>query len=360
MILLAAILFCIYIFFHLYYFSKIIFSTTDISFPETENPISIIICAHNEAENLKENLPYFLNQYYSKYELVVVNDASNDDTASVLSEFEKLYDCLKIVTINEKNEKIKGKKFALQQGIAAAKNPYIALSDADCKPIHQHWLKHINAHLQHNNIVIGISPYINKNTNLSRFINYETLHTAILYISFALQNKAYMSVGRNVAYKSEILKKADWASLAQIPSGDDDLLFQQLSEGEKIDVMMHPESFVFSKPACDWKAYLNQKARHLSAGKYYKNKYKFILGLYATVQSLLYITLIILLFYSLKPALILLLASIYIHVRVYKFIALRWQWHVSIFEIIYFEIAFIAFYIIFSPVIFIKNKMQWK
>jgi len=359
-LVLALIFFFIYVFYHFFFFAKLIFHNPSVHIPNDEKPISIIICAHNEAENLRQNLPYFLHQSYGNYEVVVVNDASNDDTAMVLQEFEKEYENLSVLHIAEKNEHWKGKKYALQQGILFSKNEHIALSDADCKPIKPNWLQQINAHLHQHNIVLGISPYYYENNFLARFINYETLHTAILYSSFALRNKAYMSVGRNAAYHKSVLSKADFAAIASIPSGDDDLLFQQVCENETIGVMLQPESFTFSAPKSNWQAYYNQKSRHFSTGKLYQNKHKFWIALYAFAQSFLYLSLIILLFYKLKIALLLLLSSIYLHTRMFKFIALRWQWRISLFDIIKFEMLYIVFYIIFSPIIFLKNKMQWK
>ena len=51
-------------------------------------PLSVIICAKNEAKNLEENLPYILNQNYSNFEVVLVNDSSSDETLEVMEHFE--------------------------------------------------------------------------------------------------------------------------------------------------------------------------------------------------------------------------------------------------------------------------------
>ncbi len=54
-------------------------------------PLSVIICAKNEAENLRNNLPSVLNQDYPDYEVIVVNDCSEDETEYVLKELAQKY-----------------------------------------------------------------------------------------------------------------------------------------------------------------------------------------------------------------------------------------------------------------------------
>src|SRR5271156_3369676 len=112
----------------LYFFVRIFSLPPAGSLPVQERqPVSIIICAKNEAANLRKNLPSILAQRYSNatgislYEVIVVNDASSDETEAVLNELELQYDNLRDVTIPEgARRNLQGKKFALSKGAANA------------------------------------------------------------------------------------------------------------------------------------------------------------------------------------------------------------------------------------------------
>ncbi len=113
-----------------------------------QSKISVVICARNEARNLQRFLPSVLEQDYpaALFEVVVVNDASTDNSAEVLRAFGRQYSNLTIVTIGTAAPRtLPGKKFALQRGIAAAQHELLLLTDADCKPATGNWINAMNA-----------------------------------------------------------------------------------------------------------------------------------------------------------------------------------------------------------------------
>ena len=87
-------------------------------------PVSVIVCAKNEFENLQKNLPILVAQNYPNYELVLIDDASNDETLDLLEEYEKQYSFIKLVKVKNNEAFWGNKKFALTLGIKAAKNEY--------------------------------------------------------------------------------------------------------------------------------------------------------------------------------------------------------------------------------------------
>lgn len=102
-------------------------------------------------------------------------------------------------------------------------------------------------------------------------IRFETVMTAMQYMSWTLAGKPYMGVGRNLLYpRSLFLQKTPYASKPEVPYGDDDLLVQALASNARFKVCDDPEGHVISEPALSWKQWLIQKHRHLSAGHYYK------------------------------------------------------------------------------------------
>ena len=244
-------------------------------------PISVIICARNEATNLKQYLPSVFNQNYPNFEVIVVNDCSSDRSDEVLRVFQKEYPQLKVVKIDEHPRYKTAKKFAVTLGIKAASHEVLVFTDADCEPQTKDWLNLIASNYVDTDveIVLAYSPYLKKKGFLNKLIRYETFQTALNYFSFALNGMPYMGVGRNLSYKKSLFFKGKgFASHMHIPSGDDDLFVNQNATIQNIAVEIRPDSHTWSVPKLTWSDYWKQKIRHLGAGKEYKKQHQFNLS----------------------------------------------------------------------------------
>lgn len=239
-------------------------------------PVSVIIVARNEFKNLEAYLQSVLEQDYPDYEVVVVNNGSWDKSQEFLEEMEERYHHLRVVKIVEQEKYPKGKKFGLTLGIKAARYEWLLLTDSDCMPVSRRWISEMQAHFtQEKSIVLGYSPYIKKSSLLNLFIRFETFYTALQYLSFALAGKAYMGVGRNLAYrKSLFFSVKGFASHNHVISGDDDLFINETATASNTDICITPESFVYSVPKENGDDWYRQKRRHLSTGKYYSRESK--------------------------------------------------------------------------------------
>lgn len=290
--LVAALIFCflIQLYFSLFVHLKLARVRID-HLPETgRKPLSVVICARNEIENLKQYLPLVLAQLYPEFEVVVVNDRSWDGTFDYLESLSRLHKHLKIVTINEGEKFIAGKKFAVTMGIKAAQYEWLVFTDADCVPASEHWLMGMQQPEDEQiAILLGYSPYLKKPGLLNALIRFETFFTAVNYLSFALKGMPYMGVGRNMAYKKSLFfKNKGFAAHMHIPSGDDDLFVNAHATPANTLISIHRDSHVWSEPNTSFGAYLRQKKRHFGAGKLYKPKHKFILSLQIILQFLFY------------------------------------------------------------------------
>lgn len=236
-------------------------------------PLSVIIAARNEYENLQRYLHKVLEQDYPDFEVVLVNDCSFDQSSEYLKELALQQPRLKVVEIAEEEKYKHGKKFALTLGIKAAKHEHLVFTDADCEPASTKWLQHVAAGFaQNKEIVIGFSPEIKKKGLLNYFSGFETFYTALQYISFALRNQTYMGVGRNMAYtKTIFFKNKGFASHMHLLSGDDDLFINEVANADNVAVITNPDSFMLTSAMSTWSEYLVQKTRHYSVGKYYKS-----------------------------------------------------------------------------------------
>ncbi len=187
-------------------------------------PVSIIIAARNEIDNLQKNLMTILEQDYPDFEVIVVNDCSWDGSQAWLEELKKTQPRLKISELIEQDKYPTGKKFALTIGIKAAKYNQLLFTDADCEPASNQWLRYMQSNFTNNKqIVLGFSPYNKRKGFLNQFIRFETLITAQFYFALALRNNAFMGVGRNLAYTKELFfKHKGFATHQHILSGHDD------------------------------------------------------------------------------------------------------------------------------------------
>ncbi|WP_277477947.1 glycosyltransferase [Catalinimonas alkaloidigena] len=285
------------------------------SLPEA---VSVIVCAHNEKERLKQLLPVLYAQNFKRFEIVVVDDRSTDGTLEFLYQEKKNHPNLKIVWVRARPEYIKGKKYALTLGIRAASHDKILLTDADCLPDSNNWIRGMSAALESaplesstpesstlrnkKDFVLGYSPYEKRKGLLNAFIRYETLLTATLYCSAALAGKPYMGVGRNLAYrKSFFLAKKGFYKYIRIAGGDDDLFINEHATSDNVAIRISPQTKVHSIPKTTLLAYYRQKIRHLSVGKYYKQFDKKWLGALSISQIIFWIGLIVLILAGTEP-----------------------------------------------------------
>ncbi|HEX5169949.1 MAG TPA: glycosyltransferase [Cyclobacteriaceae bacterium] len=244
--------------------------------------VSVVVCAHDEENNLRELIPLLLSQEHPDYEVIIANDRSNDNTLDLLKEEAKKDNRLRVVHVDHLPPHANAKKYALSLAIKAAQKEIILLTDADCRPKGNRWIKKMTDVMDgRTNIVLGYSPYFSEASFLNLFIRFETLITAIQYLSLALLKMPYMGVGRNMAYKRSLfMDNKGFQDLMGITGGDDDLFINRHATSANTLVCLSQDTLVYSYPKRTWGSYLEQKLRHLSVGKYYRGKHKWVLGIY--------------------------------------------------------------------------------
>ncbi|SKB66843.1 hypothetical protein SAMN05660776_2412 [Salegentibacter holothuriorum] len=265
---------------------------------EVNLPVSVIVCAKNEAENLKNFLPPILDQDYSNFEVIIINDASLDNTLQVIEHFQTLDGRVKLVNVQNNEAFWANKKYALTLGIKKAQNPYLIFTDADCAPQSPNWIKHMaSGFKQEKSIVLGYGGYFKDSKSLlNKLIRFETLLTAIQYFSYAKLGNPYMGVGRNLAYTSkQFYEQKGFANHLHLRSGDDDLFVNEAANFKNTFICHHPEASTRSVPKTDLKSWFHQKRRHASVAGFYKTKDKVLLGLFYASRFFFWILLAVLL-----------------------------------------------------------------
>ncbi|OHX68527.1 hypothetical protein NH26_10730 [Flammeovirga pacifica] len=259
--------------------------------------VSVIVAARNEAKNLPQLLEALTKQDYPNFEIIIINDRSTDQTSEIIKKFHQKHINITEVNILNNFDAKSPKKFALTQGIPKAKYEHLLFTDADCIPISDQWIKTMSNKFTHKSILLGIGWYVPKfDLLVERFTQFETLITALQYISFSKIGINYMGVGRNIAYTKSIFKEANGFEQHQnVISGDDDLLVNQMAKKDNTSSIIHPDSLTISQPPNTWKKWYFQKLRHLSAGHHYKLSNKLLLGTLSTSHLSVYFIYLLLL-----------------------------------------------------------------
>ncbi len=244
-------------------------------------PVSVIICARNEASNLKQYLPAFLQQQYPVYEVIVVNDNSSDESLNILLDFQKEYPNLAVLNLDYPHSG--GKKRALVAGIEAARFENLVLSDADCSPASPAWLQLMASPLNSGaQLVLGYGAYKHQPGWLNRWQRFETIYTAIQYFSFAISGIPYMGVGRNLAYRKNLFDRyGKLRGFRHLLSGDDDLFVNRAARPGATAWVLNPDAFTWSVPVRTWRGYYRQKKRHLSVGYHYRREHQWLLAMFS-------------------------------------------------------------------------------
>ena len=284
----------IQVFYCLFFFLRLCFYSKKKESKKEDTPVSIIICARNEAENLQNNLSSVLNQVHKNFEVIVVNHDSTDKTETILQEFQQDHKHLNVLHCkNNKN----GKKELITLAIKSAKHEHLIFTDADCVPGSSNWAKNISDSFSSTkNIVIGYGPNHPKRGLLNYFFRLDTAITGITYLSYALGKKAYMGVGRNMAYTKTLFNLLNgFDSHKEISSGDDDLFVQEANNKTEIEINIDPDTYCFSNAKTSLKSWVKQKKRHQSASIKYKVIHKGLLGIYSISLFLMWVSFVSLL-----------------------------------------------------------------
>jgi biofilm PGA synthesis N-glycosyltransferase PgaC len=260
-------------------------------------PVSVIICARNEGENLKDFLPSILEQDYPDYEVIVVNDCSEDNSYLILGNYLLQYPHLKISTVNKDPKFTHNKRFAQFIGIKAAKNDILLFTDADCKPESDKWIESMTSHFSSKtDLVLGYGGYMNKKGFLNKYIRYDSFSIAMQYFGMAIRGIPYMGVGRNLAYRRTLFfARSGYGAHNHLISGDDDLFVNSNASRSNTAIDFRPVAHTRSLPSSGLIEWAIQKKRHLTTAPHYKLRDKILLSIEPLTRLLFYSAVIVLL-----------------------------------------------------------------
>ena len=263
--------------------------------------VSVIIAAHNERYNLSQYLQALLSQDWPTYEVIVVDDGSEDETRAIVESYMVNDPRLRMTFVPYGARVRSTKKLALTLGAKAAKYDYLLLTDADCVPESPHWIHEMMAGFegqlpmangeQPAQIVLGFSPYFCTKGHVNRLVRFDTLFNGLHYLGAALCGHPYMGVGRNLAYRKELFfESGGFTHLMTNIAGDDDLFVNRVATPQNTAVVLSRNSYVWSLAKTNLREWLQQKRRHLSVSPSYRPETKARLAFEPITRGLFYAT----------------------------------------------------------------------
>ncbi len=332
--------------------------------PPQSLPVSVIVCAHDEEQNLRDLIPLLLSQDHPEFEIIVVDDRSNDGTFDMLIQETSKDHRLRMVHVNRTPPLFNTKKYALTLGIKAAKYEWLLLTDADCRPVGKNWISSISKHFSPSTqFVLGFSPYQHRSGILNAFVRFETLVTGMQYISFALVGMPYMGVGRNLSYRrTKFLEAKGFNNFIKVTGGDDDLFVNQHARKSNTAVCVDADAMVSSRPKETLKSFFAQKVRHLSVGKHYRFGHRLALGLFSLSWILTWFLGIPLLVFSSIPYIVagLLALRLIIFVATAKVAASKLHQRLEIWAVPLLDFIYAFYYLVAGIKTLATKKVRWK
>ncbi|MCL2247162.1 MAG: glycosyltransferase [Lentimicrobiaceae bacterium] len=280
----------------LYYvilFFRFSFHKQKLTEPKEYFPVSIVLVAKNEAHLLIKTLPKLLQQDYPYFEVVVVNDNSDDATPQLIKDFQTHHPNLKLIHLESSVTNIKGKKFPLSLGIKAASYEHVLLTDAHCFPASTQWVKLVARHFNDSTkIVLGFNSIKKKIGFFNALIRFDKLHKAIQYFSYCLAKIPFMGEGQNLAYtKTVFFNNKGFASQNHLRFGDDDLFVNQVATGFNCTIEYQKDAHTISPAQSNFRNWVLLKTFRTKTLKLYRKNVRFFLRFYHFLITFFYLAL---------------------------------------------------------------------
>lgn len=214
---------------------------------EELKPVSIVLSGKNQYEFLKVNLPFFLEQNYPTFEVVVVYDKSEEENYYLLKDFEKKYPTLKLVNFSQNINFFDDNRFSISIGIKSAKHEYILLTTADCRPVHENWILEMQKGFEKDiDIVMGYTTYKAKKLFAEGWSG--LFQNNLLYLSSAISGKPYIANNQNIGYRKQyFLDQNGYTSHYAVDSGEYEIIEKIPLRKNRVNVVLSPQSFTQSQ-----------------------------------------------------------------------------------------------------------------
>ena len=263
-------------------------------------PVSVIITARDDSANLEKFLPSVLTQDYPNFEVIVVNDGATDDSNDLLTLMSSKYKNLYHTFTPNNARYVSSKKLALTVGIKAAKHDWLVFTEANCQPVSDQWLRMMARNFtESTEIVLGYNTYQRGEAMWQHKIKFFNFFNQIRSLSFALSSKAYMGIGRNMAYRKDLFfKNKGYSKHLNLKGGYDDVFINEVATPYNTRVELNPDSIVLMEPFEEEHLWQEERTNYRSTARLYHGHQCLLLGLETCTRLLFLLSEIGVIIYS--------------------------------------------------------------
>lgn len=254
-------------------------------------PISVIIFAKNSADQLQKNLAFILAQNYPKFEIVLINNVSTDNTSDILEAYKEKHDNIKIIDVENTEAFWGSKKYAMTLGIKASKYEHLLFTEANSEPRSEFWIAEMSKRISETKTInLGYANYKKEGSLFNVFIRFVNLISAIQCFSFAKSGSPFMGFKANLLYKkTDFFNVKGFINHMKIKNGETDLFIKDAAIKKNTTFTISKNSIVevdTPKSFKNWFLKLKEKA---ILKKNYKPKHRFLLHFFTFSKFMFYV-----------------------------------------------------------------------
>ncbi|GAA0755608.1 glycosyltransferase [Psychroflexus lacisalsi] len=270
---------------------------------QLKTKFSVVIPMRNEAENLPALFQSISELSYPKnlFEIILVDDDSQDASWKFAREFQARYRDIKICLLSISEEKYTPKKNAICTAIRKSSFSYILTTDADVI-LPENWLKSLDAKLQSTgaDIIAGGVVVTKKSSFLSHYQHFDMLSLQLFGLGSFAQKYPVVCNGANLCFRKSAYLEADVnRGKENIASGDDVFTLQKFKQlGFKIDFLTDSQSVVWTQALESFEGLWQQRRRWASKTASVESWYLKSVGILVTLMQLTLILSLILWFWE--------------------------------------------------------------
>lgn len=235
--------------------------------------ISVIVPFRNEEKNIANTYKNLIEQNYpkEKYEIIFVNDSSDDTSLHIIKNFPKVENVIIISVPNDYSANAH-KKRAIRFGIENSKGEIIVSTDADC--IHKKdWLKNLlNYFDEKTGFVSGPVEFVSDEELFSKMQRLEFAGLVITGAGLIGSGSPTICNAANIAYRKKVFDEVGgFVYQMSLSSGDDELLMQKIHRDTnyKIKFALDKNAIVSTEANPTVKDFYHQRKRWASKGLFY-------------------------------------------------------------------------------------------
>ncbi len=260
-----------------------------------ENGFSIIVPYRNESENLPNLFKSLSSLHYplEKFEIILINDESLDDSKKLCEDFQKNFPEMSIRLLENKRRSASPKKDAVQTAIDVSNFEFIVNTDADCV-VPTNWLQAFDQEICGNNskLIAGPVGFVQearkKKPLFQKFeeMDFMSLQSTTMG-SFGIE-KPFMCNAANLCYeKKAFLNHSGFLKNDKIVSGDDVFLLQTLRKKDvKVSFLKAEDQIVYTKLQQSLSGLINQRIRWAAKASDYESNFGKFSGILVFLMNL--------------------------------------------------------------------------